>query len=398
MKILVVNVGSTSLKFRLFQMVEEEVLAVGRVERVGGLSSTFTYQRGNETALEREVSCPNQRSAIEHVLKVLTDPVSGTLSSLEELDGVGFKPVHAKGIADSVLITDQVIAAMEEYIPLAPAHNPPYIQAFRIFQKILPNKPLVGVFEPAFHNTIPDKARTYGIPFEWSQKYAIRRYGFHGASHRYVSQRVPELIGSPDQKHRLISCHLGGSSSICAIKDGVSVDTSMGFSPQSGLPNATRNGDLDPFILLYLLEKERLTPDELRQHLVKNGGLMGISGISGDVRDLEEASAQGNKRADLALRVMVYETLKYIGAYTAVLKGLDALAFTGGIGENGVSIRQSICHGLEFLGIHLDAEANKTRGREGRISAVDSPVEVFVVLANEELVIARETKRLMGTI
>ena len=395
MQVLVVNVGSTSLKFRLFRMEDEEILAAGRVERVGSPSSPFNYRRGREPELTGDLECPDQRAAVDHALKLLTDPASGVLDSLEELDAVGFKPVHAKGIADSVFITDQIIAAMEEYTPLAPAHNPPYIQAFRIFREILPEKPLVGVFEPAFHKTIPESARTYGIPFEWSRKHAIRRYGFHGASHRYVSLRAPQLLGNPDRELRIVSCHLGGSSSVCALKGGVSVETSMGFSPQSGLPNATRNGDLDPFILLYLLENENLTPGQLRERLVKDSGLKGISGVSGDVRDLEEAAGQGHSRAALALDVMVHETRKYIGAYAAVLGGLDALVFTGGIGENGIAIRRKVCRGLEFLGIRLDPVANDSRGREGRISATGSSVQVLVILANEELVIARETEKLV---
>jgi acetate kinase len=351
---------------------------------------------GNHPKREKEIQCPNQRAAIEQVLKALTDSAAGVLRSLAELDAVGFKPVHAKDIADSVFITEQVIRAMEEYTPLAPAHNPPYIEAFRIFQDILPGKPLVGVFEPAFHKTIPDYARTYGLPYEWSEKHAIRRYGFHGASHRYVSQRAPELVGKPGDELRIISCHLGGSSSICAIRRGLSLDTSMGFSPQSGLPNATRNGDLDPFILLYLIEKGSLTTEQIRTALAKDGGLKGISGLSGDVRDLEEASAKGNRRAALALNVLVHETKKYIGAYTAVLEGLDVLAFTGGIGENGILIREDICRGLECLGISLDPSKNKIRGREGIISSDGSRVKVVVVLANEELVIARETARLFA--
>jgi acetate kinase len=397
MQVLVVNVGSTSLKFRLFRMEDEEILAAGRVERVGSPSSPFNYRRGREPELTGDLECPDQRAAVDHALKLLTEPASGVLNSLEELDAVGFKPVHAKGIADSVLITDQVIAAMEEYTSLAPAHNPPYIQAFRIFREILPEKPLVGVFEPAFHKTIPEAARTYGIPFEWSQKHSIRRYGFHGASHRYVSLRAPQLLGNPDRELRIISCHLGGSSSVCALKGGVSVETSMGFSPQSGLPNATRNGDLDPFVLLYLLENEDLSPGQLRERLVKDSGLKGISGVSGDVRDLEEAAGRGNPRAALALDVLVHETRKYVGAYAAVLGGLDALVFTGGIGENGIAIRRKICQGLEFLGIHLDAGANDSRGREGCISAPGSPAQVLVILANEELVIARETAKLVGS-
>ena len=395
MKILVVNVGSTSLKFRLFDMKDESVVAAGKVERVGSAKSPVSYQLGSQPRKEEEIECPSQRVAIQHVLKILTDPSEGVLSALDQLDAVGFKPVHAKNIAESVIVTNEVIRAMEEYTPLAPAHNPPYIEAFRIFQELLPEKTLVGVFEPAFHRTIPDYARTYGIPFEWSEKHAIRRYGFHGASHRYISWRAPQLAGCPAEELRIISCHLGGSSSICAIKGGVSIDTSMGFSPQSGLPNATRNGDLDPFILLYMMEKEEMTVNEIRTALSKNGGLKGISGLSGDVRDLEEAAARGNARADLALKVLAYETKKYIGAYTAVLGGLDVLAFTGGIGENGCNVREGICNGLECLGVQLDISKNKLRGQDGIISRDDSPVKVLVVLANEELVVARETKRLL---
>lgn len=377
-------------------MENESVLAVGKVERVGSAGSPASYQLRDRPKQEQEIECPNQRTAIRHVLNLLTDPSAAVLSDLEQLDAVGFKPVHAKNIAASVFITDEVIRAMEEYTPLAPAHNPPYIEAFRIFQELLPHKPLVGVFEPAFHQTIPDYARTYGIPYEWSEKHAIRRYGFHGASHRYISWRAPQMVGRPKEGLRIISCHLGGSSSVCAIKNGVSVDTSMGFSPQSGLPNATRNGDLDPFILLYMMDKEGLNTEQIRSGLSKNGGLKGISGLSGDVRDLEEAAAAGNSRADLALRVLVHETKKYIGAYTAVLEGLEVLVFTGGIGENGIGIRKSICQGLECFGVQLDPGKNEVRGQEVIVSRDASPVKVLVVLANEELVIARETARLMS--
>jgi acetate kinase len=395
-KILVINVGSTSLKFRLFEMETESIVAVGKVERVGSARSPASYQLGDCPKQEEEIECPDQRAAIRYVLSRLTDTSKGVLSGLDQLDAVGFKPVHAKNIADSVFVTNKVIRAMEEYTPLAPAHNPPYIEAFRIFQELLPDKPLIGVFEPAFHKTIPDYARIYGIPYEWSEKHAIRRYGFHGASHRYISWRVPLMMDDPKQELRIISCHLGGSSSVCAIKSGFSVDTSMGFSPQSGLPNATRNGDLDPFVLLYMMEKEGLTTEQIRAALSKNGGLKGISGLSGDVRDLEEAAAAGNSRAALALRVLVHETRKYIGAYTAILEGLDVLVFTGGIGENGIGIRKNICQGLECLGIQLDRTRNEVRGHEAVISHAASPVKILVVPANEELVIARETARLIS--
>lgn len=395
MKILVINVGSTSLKFRLFEMEGERVLAAGKVERVGSAVSSSSYQMGQNPRQDREWQCPDQRSAIEQVLKVLLEPQTGVIKSLEELTAIGFKPVHARNIADSVFITEEIIAAMEEYTPLVPAHNPPYITAFRIFQELAPGKPLVGVFEPAFHKTIPDYARTYGIPYEWTEKHAIRRYGFHGASHRYISTRVPEMLGIDSKALKIISCHLGGSSSVCAIRNGASIDTSMGFSAQCGLPNATRSGDLDPFILLYMMEKEAMTTDQIRSALTRNGGMKGISGLSGDVRDLEEAAAAGNQRARLALDVMVHETRKYIGAYTAVLEGADVLAFTGGIGENGIQMREKICHGLDCLGFKLDSDRNHLRGKDGIISRDDSPSIIAVILADEELVIARETARLV---
>ncbi len=395
MKILVINVGSTSLKFRLFEMEGEQVLAAGKVERVGNAVSSSSCQMGQNPRQDREWQCPDQRSAIEQVLKVLMEPQTGVIKSLEEVTAIGFKPVHARNIADSVFITEEIIAAMEEYTPLVPSHNPPYITAFRIFQELAPGKPLVGVFEPAFHKTIPDYARTYGIPYEWSDKHAIRRYGFHGASHRYVSTRVPEMLAIDSKALKIISCHLGGSSSVCAIRNGASIDTSMGFSAQCGLPNATRSGDLDPFILLYMMEKEAMTTDQIRSALTRNGGLKGISGLSGDVRDLEEAAAAGNQRARLALDVMVHETRKYIGAYTAVLEGADVLAFTGGIGENGIQMREKICHGLDCLGFQLDSTRNQLQGKDGIVSRDDSPAMIAVILADEELVIARETARLV---
>jgi acetate kinase len=395
MKILVVNAGSTSLKFRLFSMEDESILAEGRIERVGSSAAPFTYRLGKKENKKEMISCTDYRTAIEHAVNTIRNPVNGVLSSLDDLDAVGFKPVHAKNIADSVFITEEVISAMEEYLPLAPAHNPPYIKAFRIFQQLLPGKPLIGVFEPAFHKTIPDFAHTYSIPFEWSEKHAIRRYGFHGASHRYVSLRAPELADYRENDTRIISCHLGGSSSICAIKNSVSIETSMGFSPQSGLPHATRIGDLDPYILLYLMKKEALAIDELFDILATKGGLKGISGISGDIRDLENAASEGNARAELAIGVLVHETKKYIGAYTAVLEGLDILAFTGGIGENSTQVRERICTGLECLGISLDNTRNASTDRDLIISENGSPVKIVVVAANEELIVARESARLL---
>ena len=395
MRVLVINVGSTSLKFRLFDMTNEGELASGRIERVGSEASPFRFRMGDRPEMQGTFACPNQRAAIMQAVDALTAPGTGPLAGLDEVDAIGFKPVHARGIAESVIVTDEVIQAMEAYTPLAPIHNPPYIEAFRIVRQFLPSTPLVGVFEPAFHSTIPEYARTYGIPYELADKHAIRRYGFHGASHRYVSERAPGLVGKPKEELRIISCHLGGSSSVCAIDRGVSRDTSMGFSPQSGLPNATRCGDLDPFIVLYLLQREGLSVEQVSDILVRNSGLYGISGLSGDVRDLEQAAAQGHRRAALALDVLVHETRKYIGAYAAVLGGLDVLAFTGGIGENATTLREAICKSFAFLGVELDPERNQVTGRDGVLSIPNSPVAVVAIVANEELVVARETAKLL---
>jgi acetate kinase len=396
MKVLVVNVGSTSLKLRLFDMAEEKVLASGRVERVGSAASPASFQIAGGPREERQLVCPDARSAIRQGLEALVGP-GRPLASLDELDAVGFKPVHAQGIADTVVIDEATIRAMERYTPLAPVHNPPYIAAFRIFAELVPGKPLVGMFEPAFHRTIPEYARTYAIPAAWAERHSIRRYGFHGASHRWVSERVPAMLGRRKEDLRIISCHLGGSSSLCAIRGGVSIDTSMGFSPQSGLPHATRCGDLDPFVILYLLTEEGMTPADLGRELTSQGGLKGISGVGGgDVRDLEEAAAGGNQRAALALSVLVYETKKYIGAFAAALSGIDALAFTGGIGENAAGLRARICDGLEFLGVRLDPARNQAVRGEGFLSPDGAAVQTVALVANEELVIARATARILG--
>ena len=395
MKVLVVNVGSTSLKFRLFEMPDEAVLAEGSIERVGALVSPVVYRTRDGPTREAEIECPDQGTAIRHALRLMRSP-GGVLPDLADLAAVGFKPVHAKGISDAVFVDDEVIAAMEEYRLLAPAHNPPYVAAFRWFRDTLPATPLVGVFETAFHRTIPDYASTYGIPEAWRKKHAIRRYGFHGASHRYVSTRVPELLGRTTEELRIVSCHLGGSSSVCAIRGGVSLDTSMGFSPQSGLPSATRNGDLDPFIVLYVMAKEGWNPKQVGDVLTREGGLKGISGLGGDVRDLTAAAHGGDARAELALNVLAYETRKYIGAYAAVLGGIDVLAFTGGIGEHSAAMRTRICRGLEFLGVDLDSARNEGGGTDAVISPDGSRVIVAVIRANEELVVARETMRLLA--
>jgi acetate kinase len=294
-------------------------------------------------------------------------------------------------------VNDDLLAAMQDFVPVAPVHNPVYIQAMQIFREILPGVPMVAVFETGFHATLPEHAYIYGVPWEWGEKYGVRRYGFHGSSHRYIAQRVPDLLRRSSAGLRLVSCHLGGSSSLCAIQSGLAVDTSMGFSPQAGLEQSSRPGDLDPFVVLHVMEREKLAPREVVQLLCKKSGLLGISGLSNDVRDLEKAAAEGHARARLALQVFVYELKKHLGAYAAALGGLDAVAFAGGIGENSWRIREQVCSGLEFLGLHFDPEANRLPAQGDRvISALDSAIAVLVVHTNEELMVARETVKVLA--
>ncbi len=391
MHILVANVGSTSFKYKLFDMADEAILAEGRIERVGEASSPALHRVRGEEVFRGEVPAPDYPSAIRNALTY----VERAIGDLSGLSAVGFKTVHLRGEPGAHLLTEEVLSRMEEYNFVAPAHNPPYIRAIRIFRELLPDVPLVGLFEPAFHRTMPDYAYIYGVPYRWYEKHGIRRYGFHGASHRYISERVPEMLGVSGEGLRLISCHLGGSSSVCAVLGGKSVDTSMGFSPQEGVLNATRTGDVDVFAVLYVMEREGLSPAQMAEVLCRQGGLLGISGISGDVRDLEEAAEAGDRRASLALEAFCYGVKKYIGAYAAALGGLDVLAFAGGIGERGWKVRERICRGLEFLGVRLDPERNRKLEGEGTISEDGSPVEVLVVRTNEELIVARETLRVV---
>ncbi|MCS6861357.1 MAG: acetate/propionate family kinase [Abditibacteriales bacterium] len=395
LKILICNIGSTSLKYQLFSMPDETVLAKGRVERIGSQRSPLQHWTVNG-AVEREVPVPTYKDAVQTALSLLTDAQLGCLGRLDELSGVGFKTVHAGDVRGAVRLTEDVLAKMEEYTPVVPAHNPPYLRAIRIFQELLPHVPLVGVFEPHFHVTMPEYAAIYGIPYEWTTRFGIRRYGFHGASHHYVAERVPQRLGVPPASLKIISCHLGGSSSICAIDGGKSVDTSMGFSAQSGLFMARRAGDFDLFAIPFLQSKG-LTLGEIFDALSRNGGLLGVSGVSEDMRDLEEAAAQGNARAQLAIDAFVYGVKKYIGSYVAALNGVDVLAFTGGMGERGVNIRARICRDLDYLGIRLDDARNAACvGTEGIISPDDARVQVMVVPANEEIIVARETVKVLG--
>jgi acetate kinase len=392
MKVLVPNLGSTSLKYQLLDMEGERVLARGKIERIGSGKSLVTTWDAEGKATQTASAIPHHRAAVEK----LTDRLRGG-SHPAGIDAVGFKAVHGgPRYRGSFVVDDALLAAMKEFVSVAPVHNPVYIQAMNIFRDVLPGVPMVAVFEPGFHVTIADRAAVYGIPYEWTEKYGIRRYGFHGSSHRYVSERVPQMLNRPAKGMRLVSCHLGGSSSICAIQDGKSVDSSFGFSAQSGMEHAGRVGDLDPAAVLYIMEKENLSAAQINEILCKKSGLLGISGVSSDLRDIEEAAAKGNGRAALAVDIMVYEVKKYIGAYAAAMGGLDAVAFAGGIGENSWRVREGVCHDMEFLGIALDEEANRQPATADRmISGPNSNVAVLVVYTNEEIIVARETVRVL---
>lgn len=392
MKILVPNLGSTSLKYQLLDMDGERVLARGKIERIGSAEAAITTWNEAGDSKQTTASVPNHRAAVEFLNQSLR---AG--SAPAGIDAVGFKAVHGgPRYRGSFVVDDDLLAAMQEFVPVAPIHNPVYIQAMRIFAQILPAVPMVAVFEPGFHMTIPDRAAVYGIPYEWTEKYGVRRYGFHGSSHRYISQRVPQMLARSGVGLRFVSCHLGGSSSICAIQDGKSVDSSFGFSAQSGMEHAARSGELDPFAVLYLMQKENLSAEKMREILGKKSGLLGISGVSSDLRDIEEAAAKGNARAQLAVDILVYEVKKYIGAFAAAMGGLDAIAFAGGIGENAWRVREVVCREMDFLGISLDDARNRERASSDRvISAANSRVAVLVVYTNEEIIVARETVRVL---
>jgi len=399
--VLVVNIGSTSLKYRLIEMDTEATLARGYVERVGDTDSPFGWEAGGKKADRKVNTADGYAPAIAAMLDALTaapdaEPVPGVIESVKDIAGIGFKVVHGGyDLRGAHLLDENVLEQMEIFSGVMPAHNPPYINAIRQFSQLLPGTPLVGSFETAFHRGIPEHAALYGVPYEWREKHGVRRYGFHGASHRYLSERVTELY-KPAGDFKAITCHLGGSSSLAAVKNGVSIDTSMGFTTQSGVPMAKRSADFDPFLIPFVMEREGLSLEGVLAALTKNGGLAGISGLSGDMRDLEEAY-DSNPRAKLAVDHFAHEVKKYIGAYTAVMNGLDALVFSGGIGENAVKVRGRICAEMDALGIALDAAKNaSTRRAEAEISAAGSRVRVFVIPTNEEIIVARETVRVMG--
>jgi len=391
-KILIANPGSTSYKCKLLDMDSGESLFQAAVERIGDPEGIFRYKFSSETERETFIPIPNYQAAIKLTLDSLAKKID-----FRNVAAVGFKVVLAKGISGCVELTDDVLKAMREYLPLAPVHNQIYLTAIQTFKKLNPDVPLVGLFETSFHSEIPVEAFLYGIPFEFFEKYGIRKYGFHGASHRFISEYVKEKYANQTKNLRIISCHLGGSSSVCAIKNGISVDTSMGMSPQSGLLNATRVGDLDSFSLLYLMEKENLTIEEIRKMLISNGGVKGISGISGDFRDIEKAMLEGNDRAKFAFDTFAYYVKRYIGEYLAILNGADFIVFTGGLGQNSPTMRSRILSGMENLGIVLNSEKNEAITSEGVISDKTSRIKILAVPTNEELIVARSVKELLDT-
>ena len=373
-------------------MDDERLMAKGRVERIGEESSPCQIAIG-DFKKEENVSAPDHGVAVRECLRQLTDSENGCLKDASEIAGIGFKAVFANGYSGVQPVTDDLLTAMEEFNAVLPAHNPPYVRAMRMLRKALPEIPLVAAFETGFHENIPNRNRYYGVPFEWAEKYGVRRYGFHGASHRYIATRCRELFGVD---RRIVSCHLGGSSSVCAIADGMSRASSMGGSPQTGLMNNNRCGDFDPFWCNYLIKKLNISFDELLSILATKSGLLGVSGISGDVRDIAEARDAGNERAKLALEVLVGDVRRYVGASLMELGGADMISFTGGIGEFRADVREMILEGLDELGITLDKEANsRTFGVEAKISAPNSRIEVWVVPTNEEIIVGRQTKALL---
>lgn len=396
MKILVLNCGSSSVKYKLFDMATGEVLGSGGVEKIGMKGSFLKHTRrdGQKVQLEGEVL--EHQLAIEYILGVLTSKKHGAIESLEEIDAVGHRVVHGgERFNSSVIINDEVIKQIEECIEIAPLHNPPNLAGIYAIQELLPNTPQAAVFDTAFHQTMPEHAYMYGIPYSLYKKYGIRRYGFHGTSHRYVSKRACEFLKLNCTKPKVITAHIGNGASITAIDNGISVDTSMGFTPVEGLMMGTRSGDVDLGVVTYLMDKEMIGTSATTTLFNKHSGVLGVSGLSSDMRDIEKAIEEGNERAELALAMYEYRIKKYIGAYAAVLNGVDVIVFTGGVGENQTITRERVCEGLSYLGVEIDKEKNKIRGKEIEITKPESKVKVVVIPTDEEYMIASDTMELI---
>ena len=395
MKILVLNCGSSSLKYQLINMETEEVLASGKYERIGE-DEAFITHKVNGQKIEIKHPAKTHEEAVDFTLKQLINPEYKVIDSLDEISAIGHRLVHGgEKINKSVVITDEVVDVLKECIDLAPLHNPAGIIGIEACKKVMPGKPMVGVFDTAFHQTMPKERYIYPIPYEYYKKYGIRKYGFHGTSHMYVSQRLAEIVGKDISELKIVTCHLGQGSSICAVEGGKSVDTSMGLTPLAGIPMVTRSGDLDPSVVTFLMKKEGWTPEEAENMLNKKSGVQGISGLAPDFREIEAASYGENERAAIAIEKFKYEIASYIAKYAVAMNGVDYIVFTGGVGENQINIRRGICEKLEFMGVKIDVEANNVRGVEKEISAPDSKVKVYLVPTNEELMIAKETASLV---
>jgi acetate kinase len=393
MKILVANLGSTSFKYRLFDMTDERVLARGGVERIGSAKSR-SYAHTERGSREKETAVPDHAAAVEECLRLLADPEVGVLEDAKELAAIGFKAVHAQGLTGVHRVDAKVLDAMDSYSDVAPAHNPPYVRAMRLVSEKLPHLPLVAAFETGFHETIAPAERLYAVPVQWAEEFGVKRWGFHGASHRYVAERTAWLLN--DRDARVISCHLGGSSSLCAMKQGRSCANSLGMSPQTGLPHNNRVGDFDPFALPAIMRAAGKTLEQVLDDLANRSGLFGLSGgLSNDLRDLEQQASQGNSACQQAIDVFVASVRHYLGAYLLLLHGAEAIVFTGGIGENSAAIRAAVCEGLEWLGICLSPKRNREAKGEAPIHASGSHVQVWTMPTNEELIVARQAKDLL---
>ena len=396
MNILVINAGSSSLKYQLFDMTTQEVRAKGLCERIG-IDGKFKHE-ANGKKVTGDTPMATHADAIRHLTKMLLDEEYGVIKSMSEIDAVGHRVLHGgQKFSESVLVDEKVIAAIEECIPLGPLHNPANLMGIHACEEVMPGVPQVAVFDTAFHQSMPKSSYVYAIRYEYYEKYGVRRYGFHGTSHRYVSAKAIELLGGKAEGTKIITCHLGNGSSLAAVKDGKCFDTSMGLTPLEGVPMGTRSGSMDPAIVEFIANHDNLTPSETLTMLNKKSGVLGISGVSSDFRDLDEAAAAGNDRAQLALDIFAYNVKKYIGSYVAALGGADAIVFTAGVGENSAEMRAKITEGLEYLGIEIDQEKNAVRGTVD-ITGAGSKVKVFVIPTNEELVIASDTEEIVSAL
>lgn len=396
MKILVLNCGSSSLKYQLINMENEKVMASGKYERIGEKEAFITH-KVNGQKIQIENPAYNHTEAIEFTLKQLVNPEYKVIDTLDEINAIGHRLVHGgEKISESVVIDENVEKVLKEYTDLAPLHNPACLLGIEACKKVMPEKPMVGVFDTAFHQSISKERYIYPIPYEYYKKYGIRKYGFHGTSHMYVSQRLAEMINKSIEDLKIITCHIGQGASISAVKGGKSVETSMGLTPLGGIPMVTRSGDLDPSVLLYIMKKEKLSAEQMENILNKESGVQGISGLAPDFRVIEAESYEDNERAKIAIENFKYAIASYIAKCAVAMNGVDYIIFTGGVGENQVNIRKGICEQLSFMGVEVDEEANKTRGEEIMISKPDSKVKVYVIPTNEELMIAKETMKLIG--